>query len=79
MTEEGGDLELGVGQVSDRKKVTVQGVEEGGEGGGLAGADIAGDERREAFLEGKSEAALDFLMAVGGKEVGRGGRIAICV
>jgi len=76
---EGGQLELGVGQISDRKQVVVEAVDKGAQGGGLTGADpstssgqAAGDESGQAFLEGKGEPTLDFLMAGGREEVGGG-------
>ena len=49
---EGGGGQVGIGEVDDGVEVAVEGVGEGAEGGGLAGADVAGDERREALLEG---------------------------
>jgi hypothetical protein len=44
-------------------------VGEGAQGGGFAGADVTGDEGREALLEGEREAALDLLVAAGRVEV----------
>ena len=41
----------------------------GAEGSGLAGADVAGDEGGEAFLEGEGEASLDFAVAARGVKV----------
>ena len=69
---EGGDGEVGVGKVDDGVEVGVEGVDEGADGGGLAGADVASDESREALLEGEGEAALDFLVAARGEQVGAG-------
>jgi hypothetical protein len=66
---EGRDREVGVGEIDDAINVAVEGVGEGAESGGLAGADVTGDEGREALLEGEGEAALDLLMAAGGVEV----------
>jgi hypothetical protein len=69
---EGGDGEVGVGEVDDGVDVGVEGVGEGADGGGLAGADIAGDESRDALLEGEGEAALDFLVTARGEQVAAG-------
>lgn len=66
---EGGDGEMGVGEVDDGVEVVVERVSEGTEGGGLAGADVAGDESGKALLEGKDETGLDFLVAARGEEV----------
>ena len=66
---EGGDAEVGIGEIDDGVEVAVEGLGKGADGGGLAGADIAGEEGGETFLEGKGEAALDLAVAAGGKEV----------
>jgi hypothetical protein len=66
---EGGDGEMGVGEIDDGVEILVEGVGEGAESRRLAGADVAGDESGETLLEGKREAALDFLMTTGGEEV----------
>ena len=66
---EGGDGEVGVGEVDDGVEVAVEGVGEGTQGCGLTGTDVAGDEGGEAFLQGEGEAALDFAVAAGGVEV----------
>jgi hypothetical protein len=66
---EGGDGEMGVGKVNDGVEVAVEGVGESAQGGGLAGADITGDEGRKMLLESEGEAALDFLVTAGGEEV----------
>ena len=55
-----------IGEIDNGKEVAVEGVSESAQGGGLASADVAGDEGRETLLEGKGEAALDLLMAAGG-------------
>jgi hypothetical protein len=59
---EGGDREVGIGEVDDGVEVAIERVSEGAEGGGLAGADVTGDEGGETLLEGKGQAALDFLV-----------------
>jgi hypothetical protein len=69
---EGDDGEVGVGEVDDGVDVGVEGVGEGADGGGLAGADIAGNESREVLLEGEGEAALDFLVTARGEQVAAG-------
>ena len=66
---EGGDGEMRVGEVDDSIEILVEGMGEGTESCRLAGADVAGDESGETLVEGKREAALDFLMTTGGKEV----------
>ena len=58
-----------VGEIDDAIDVAVEGVGEGAKGRGLAGADVTGDEGREALVEGEGEAALDLLMTAGGVEV----------
>jgi len=72
--EESLDGEIGIGQVGGEVEVGVEGVDEGADGGGLAGADVAGDQCREAMLEGEGEAGVEFLVGVGGEEVTRGER-----
>jgi hypothetical protein len=72
---EGDGGEVRVGEVNDGEEVAVEGVSEGAESGGLAGADVAGDESGKALLEGEGEAALDLLVAAGGEEVGAGDRL----
>ena len=69
MGVEGGGLEIGIGQVDEGMEVAVQGMGKGAQGGGFAGADIAGDEGGQPFLEGKSQPTLNFLVAAGRKEV----------
>jgi hypothetical protein len=66
---EGSDGEMGVGEVDDGVEIAVEGVGEGAESRGLAGTDVASDESGETLLEGKREAALDFLMTARGEEV----------
>jgi hypothetical protein len=66
------DGEMGVGEVNDGVEIAVEGVGEGAESRGLAGADVAGDESRETLVESKREAALDFLMTARGEEVRAG-------
>ena len=66
---EGSGGQVRIGEVDDGVEVAVEGVSEGAQGGGLAGADIAGDESGKTLLEGKGEAALYFLVATRGKEV----------
>lgn len=72
LTVEGGHLEVGVGQVSDRIEVAVEAMDEGAQGSGFAGADIAGDEGGQSFLEGKGQPALNFLVSMSGEQVGGG-------
>jgi hypothetical protein len=66
---EGGHPQMGVGQIDESVEVAVEGVGKGAQGGGFAGADVAGDEGRQAFLEGEGQAALDFAVTAGGVEV----------
>jgi len=66
---EGRGRQVRIGEVDDGVEVAVEGVGEGAEGSGLAGADVAGDESGETLLEGKGQAALDLLVAARGKEV----------
>jgi hypothetical protein len=69
---EGGDGEMRVGEVDDGVEVVVERMDESAEGSGLAGTDVAGDESREALLEGEREAALDFAVAARGEKVWAG-------
>jgi hypothetical protein len=57
---------VGVGEIDDGEEVAIEGVGKGAGGRGLAGADIAGEEGGEAFLESKGEAALSLAVAAGG-------------
>jgi hypothetical protein len=69
---EGSDFEIRIGQVDDRVEVVVEGVDEGAQGGGFAGTDIAGDEGGQAFVQGEGEAGLEFLVGLSREEVLRG-------
>ena len=69
---EGGDAQVGIGEIDDGVEVAVEGLGEGADGGGFAGADVAGDESGETLLEGKGEAALDLAVAAG-RDRGSGG------
>ena len=72
---EGGDAEVGVGQVDDGVDVAVQGLGEGPGGGRFAGTDIAGEEGSGAVLEGEGQAALGLTVAARGIEVLGGDRL----
>lgn len=72
LTVKGGDLEAGVGQVGEGIEVAVERMDESAQGGGFAGSDLAGDESGQTFLKGKGQAALDFLVASAGEEIGGG-------
>jgi hypothetical protein len=63
------DGQVRVGQVGGEVEVRVKGVDESANSGRFTRADVTGDQRREAILEGESEAGLDFLVSGGGKEV----------
>jgi hypothetical protein len=65
----------GVGEIDDAIDIAVEGVGEGAKGGGFAGADVTGDEGREALLKSEGEAALDLLVAARGVEVLSGDRL----
>jgi hypothetical protein len=56
---EGRDSKVRIGEIDDGIEVVVEGLGKGTDGGGFAGADVAGEESREALLEGKGQAALD--------------------
>ena len=66
---EGRDAKVGVGEIDDGVEIVVEGLGKGTDGGGFAGADVAGEEGREALLEGKGQAALDLAVATGSVEV----------
>jgi hypothetical protein len=70
----GGDAEVGVGEVDDGIEIAVESLGEGADGGGFAGADVAGDESGETVLEGEGQAALDFTVTARGIEVLGGDR-----
>jgi len=68
MVESGG-RQVRIGEVDDGVDIRVERVGKGAESGGLASADIAGDESGEALLESEREAALDFTVAARGVKV----------
>jgi hypothetical protein len=70
----GGDAEVGVREVDDGIEIAVESLGEGADGGGFAGADVAGDESGETVLEGEGQAALDFTVTARGIEVLGGDR-----
>ena len=78
---EGGGRQVRIGEVDDGVDVRVEGVGKGAESGGLASADVAGDESGEAFLEGEREATLDFAVTarrvevLAGDGLGEGGGV----
>jgi hypothetical protein len=57
-------------------KGVVQGMSKGAQGSRFAGADITGDESGQAFLQGKSQATLNFLVTVSREQVSGGDRSA---
>jgi hypothetical protein len=61
-----------IGEVDNGIEVAVEGVGESAQSGGLASANVAGDESGETFLEGKGEAALDLLVAARREEIWAG-------
>lgn len=71
---QGGDIEAGIGQVNEGMEGMVKGLDKGADGRGFAGTDFTGNEGGQALLQGISQAALNLLMPVGGKELtGRNG------
>jgi hypothetical protein len=48
-----GDAQVRVGKIDHGVEVVVEGLGEGTDGGGFPGADVAGEEGREALLQGK--------------------------
>lgn len=74
LTIEGGDGEVRVGEVDDGVEVVVERMGESAESGGLAGADVAGDESGETLLESEREAALDLAVTARGVKVSTGDR-----
>lgn len=73
---EAGRIEVGIGQVDEGMEVAVKRVSKGAQGGRFAGANVAGDQGRQAFLERKSQTALNFLMPSSGEEILGGNRAA---
>lgn len=69
---QGSHIETGIGQVNQGREGAVEGLDKGADSGGFASADLTGDEGGQAFLQGISQAALNFLVSAGGEElVGR--------
>ena len=66
---EGGDGEVRVGKIDEGKEIAVERVSKGAQSSGLTGTDVAGDESRETFLQGKGEATLDFTVVTRGEKV----------
>jgi hypothetical protein len=66
---EGGDGQVGVGEIDEGKEIAVEGVSKGAQSGGLAGTDVTGDESGKALLQGKGEATLDFSVVPRGEQV----------
>jgi hypothetical protein len=66
---EGRGRQVRIGKVDDGVEVAVEGVSEGAKSGRLAGADVAGDESRETFLESKGQASLDLQVTAGWEEI----------
>jgi hypothetical protein len=66
---EGDNGEMGVGEVNDGIDIAVEGVGEGTQSSRFSCSDVAGDQGREALLEGKGQAALDFAVPTGSVEV----------
>ena len=60
---EGGDAEVGVGQIDDGVDIAVEGLGKGSGGRRLAGADVAGEQGGGAVLKGKGQAALSLAVA----------------
>jgi hypothetical protein len=68
--------QMRIGEVNDGVEVAVERVSEGAQSGGFTGADVAGDESGETFLEGKGKATLDLLVTARGEEIGSRNRFA---
>jgi hypothetical protein len=66
---EGSDAKVRVGEIDDGIKVVVEGLCEGTEGGRFPSPDVAGDQGRQALLEGKGQAALDLAVPARSVEV----------
>jgi hypothetical protein len=66
---EGDDGEVRIGEVNEGIDVAVEGMGEGAEGSRFPGANIAGDQGREALLESEGQTALNFAVTTRGIEV----------
>jgi hypothetical protein len=66
---EGDDGEVRIGEVNDGIDVEVEGVGKGAQGSRFPGANIAGDQSREALLESEGQTALNFAVTTRGIEV----------
>jgi len=66
---EGGDAQVGIGEIDDGIEIVVEGLGKGADGGRFTGADVAGEEGGQALLEGKGQAALGLAMATGSVKV----------
>ena len=71
------DRQVRVGEIDDVVDVAVERLSESAQGSGFADADIAGDEGREALLEGEVEAALHLLVSARGVEMLGGDRFGV--
>jgi hypothetical protein len=71
---EGGDAKMGVGEIDDGIEIVVESLCKGTDGGGFSCSNIAGEEGREALLEGKGQTPLDLAVAPGSVEVLAGDR-----
>jgi hypothetical protein len=66
---ESDDGEKRIRDIDDGVDVAVKGMDEGAQGSGLAGTDVAGDQGGETTLKSKGQASLDFAMAARRKKV----------
>jgi hypothetical protein len=66
---EGSDAKVGVGKIDDGVEIVVERLGKGTDGSRFASPDVAGEEGREALLEGKGQAALDLAVTTGSVEV----------
>lgn len=67
-----GDADEGVGGVDDDEAGRVEPVDEGAQGGGLARADLAGDQADAALADQEAQAGLELLLAGGHEELAGG-------
>jgi RNase P/RNase MRP subunit p29 len=66
---EGRDAQVWVREIDDGVEIVVEGLGKGADGSRFSSTNIAGEESREALLEGKGQAALDLAVATGSVEV----------
>jgi len=69
---ETGETEEWIGEVDDKKAVGVKGSSKTAQGSGLTAAGLTGEQPHAALLGQIVEASAQFVLPLGGEEIGRG-------